>query len=397
MDARRCRRRSTSSSGSRRSDVRAFVHPVAQMKAAAERRRARARRAAQRPGVIWRERRATSGYRPTAPGTDVAWNRDTRNAWPKQLGSRSPRRGDRGCRRTASASADIRPRDDDTRTTPQQTKRLRSGSTARPSVQCGRGRDDPAKLDARALRADFPIFEQQIHGKPLAFLDSAASSQKPRQVLDAMTHFYETSYANVHRGVYELAERATEALEHARGAVPRVRQRAVGARDHLHRATRPRRSTSSPTRGGSTTSAPATSSSSPSSSTTRTSSRGSTSRSKTGAEFRMIPVDDRRRARPRPCSTRSRGDGNVKVVADEPRLELARHDQPGREARRVGARARRDQRRRRRAGRAAPAHRRAGARRRLRRDLAATRCCGPSGVGVALGHARAARRRWSRS
>jgi cysteine desulfurase/selenocysteine lyase len=72
------------------------------------------------------------------------------------------------------------------------------------------------KLDARKLRADFPIFERTVHGKPLAFLDSAASSQKPRQVLDAMTSFYETSYANVHRGVYELAERATEALEGAR-------------------------------------------------------------------------------------------------------------------------------------------------------------------------------------
>jgi cysteine desulfurase/selenocysteine lyase len=72
------------------------------------------------------------------------------------------------------------------------------------------------KLDAPKLRADFPIFEQTFHGRPLAFLDSAASSQKPRQVLDAMTHFYETSYANVHRGVYELAERATAALEGAR-------------------------------------------------------------------------------------------------------------------------------------------------------------------------------------
>ena len=71
-------------------------------------------------------------------------------------------------------------------------------------------------LDALRLRADFPIFEQTFHGKPLTFLDSAASSQKPRQVLDAMTRFYETSYANVHRGVYELAERATEGLEHAR-------------------------------------------------------------------------------------------------------------------------------------------------------------------------------------
>jgi cysteine desulfurase/selenocysteine lyase len=72
------------------------------------------------------------------------------------------------------------------------------------------------KLDARKLRADFPIFEQEIHGKPLAYLDSAASSQKPRFVLEAMTRFYETSYANIHRGVYDLGERATEAYEGAR-------------------------------------------------------------------------------------------------------------------------------------------------------------------------------------
>ena len=72
------------------------------------------------------------------------------------------------------------------------------------------------KLDAQKLRADFPIFEHPIHGKPLAYLDSAASSQKPRQVLDAMTEFYETSYANIHRGVYDLGERATEAYEGAR-------------------------------------------------------------------------------------------------------------------------------------------------------------------------------------
>ncbi len=71
-------------------------------------------------------------------------------------------------------------------------------------------------LDAQKLRADFPIFEQKIHGKPLAYLDSAASSQKPRQVLDVLREFYETSYANVHRGVYVLSERATEAYEGAR-------------------------------------------------------------------------------------------------------------------------------------------------------------------------------------
>src|SRR5690348_16788885 len=75
------------------------------------------------------------------------------------------------------------------------------------------------KLDARRLRADFPIFEQRFHGKSLAFLDSAASSQKPRQMLEAMNAFYETSYANVHRGVYQLAELATAGLEGAREKV----------------------------------------------------------------------------------------------------------------------------------------------------------------------------------
>ncbi len=75
------------------------------------------------------------------------------------------------------------------------------------------------KLDARTLRRDFPIFEQEINGKPLAYLDSANTSQKPRQVLDAMTEFYETSYANVHRAVHLLAERATSGLEGAREKV----------------------------------------------------------------------------------------------------------------------------------------------------------------------------------
>ena len=73
------------------------------------------------------------------------------------------------------------------------------------------------KLDAHRLRADFPIFEQEFNGHPLSYLDSAATSQKPRQVLDAMTRFYETSYANVHRGVYTLSERSTAAFEGARG------------------------------------------------------------------------------------------------------------------------------------------------------------------------------------
>ncbi len=71
-------------------------------------------------------------------------------------------------------------------------------------------------LDARRLREDFPVFDRTFCGKSLAYLDSANSSQKPRQVLDAMRRFYESSYANVHRAVYELGERSTAGYEGAR-------------------------------------------------------------------------------------------------------------------------------------------------------------------------------------
>ena len=74
-------------------------------------------------------------------------------------------------------------------------------------------------LDTGRLRADFPFLEEVVGGKPLAYLDSASSTQKPRQVLDRMRAFYEHEYANVHRGVYRLAERATEGYESARRTV----------------------------------------------------------------------------------------------------------------------------------------------------------------------------------
>jgi len=76
-----------------------------------------------------------------------------------------------------------------------------------------------AKLDARKLREDFPAFEHPMHEKPLAYLDSASSSQKPRSVLDTVREFYETSYANVHRGVYERGEIADARYEGAREKV----------------------------------------------------------------------------------------------------------------------------------------------------------------------------------
>jgi cysteine desulfurase/selenocysteine lyase len=75
-------------------------------------------------------------------------------------------------------------------------------------------------LDIKAIRADFPALDQDVHpGKRLVFLDSAASSQKPRQVIDAMSAYYATSHANVHRGIHVLSERATAAYEGARDKV----------------------------------------------------------------------------------------------------------------------------------------------------------------------------------
>jgi len=71
-------------------------------------------------------------------------------------------------------------------------------------------------LDTAVIKKDFPILHQQVGERPLVFLDSAASSQKPQSVLDAMQHYYETTHANVHRGVYAIAERATAMFEEAR-------------------------------------------------------------------------------------------------------------------------------------------------------------------------------------
>ncbi|MDJ0788015.1 MAG: cysteine desulfurase [Myxococcota bacterium] len=71
-------------------------------------------------------------------------------------------------------------------------------------------------FDVERIRKEFPVLDQEIHGKPLAFLDSAASSQKPRAVIDAISALYSRDYANIHRGVYELSQRATRAFEASR-------------------------------------------------------------------------------------------------------------------------------------------------------------------------------------
>jgi len=76
-------------------------------------------------------------------------------------------------------------------------------------------------FDVAAIRRDFPILDQQINGKPLVYLDNAASSQRPQQVIDAISYYYEHDHANVHRGVHTLSQRATDAFEGAREAVRR--------------------------------------------------------------------------------------------------------------------------------------------------------------------------------
>jgi cysteine desulfurase/selenocysteine lyase len=70
--------------------------------------------------------------------------------------------------------------------------------------------------DWASLRKDFPILDQQVHGKPLIYFDNAATSQKPRAVIDALVHYYEHDNANVHRGIHELSNRATAGYEAAR-------------------------------------------------------------------------------------------------------------------------------------------------------------------------------------
>ena len=88
-------------------------------------------------------------------------------------------------------------------------------------------RSPTATLDAATLAKDFPLLTREIHGRPITYLDSAASSQRPTAVLDAMRNYDETTHANVHRGVYTIAEEATRRFEAARTNVGRF----IGAPD----------------------------------------------------------------------------------------------------------------------------------------------------------------------
>ena len=74
-------------------------------------------------------------------------------------------------------------------------------------------------FDVRSIRADFPILAQRVHGKPLVYLDNAATSQKPQLVIDTLQRYYSEENANIHRGVHYLSEKATQEYEDARAKV----------------------------------------------------------------------------------------------------------------------------------------------------------------------------------
>jgi cysteine desulfurase/selenocysteine lyase len=77
-------------------------------------------------------------------------------------------------------------------------------------------------IDFAALRKEFPILDQEVHGKPLVYLDNAATTQKPKAVIDAIVHYYGQINSNVHRGVHTLSQRATDAFEATRGKLQRL-------------------------------------------------------------------------------------------------------------------------------------------------------------------------------
>ena len=80
-------------------------------------------------------------------------------------------------------------------------------------------RREKTQFDVERVRRDFPILDREVRGRPLVYLDNAATTQKPRPVLEALARYYASENANIHRGVYALSQQATDAYEGARGKV----------------------------------------------------------------------------------------------------------------------------------------------------------------------------------
>ena len=83
----------------------------------------------------------------------------------------------------------------------------------------GASKSAVATFDVESVRADFPVLQREVHGKPLVYLDTAASAQRPLAVIEAVEGFYRNYNANIHRGVHTLSQEATEAHEQARAKI----------------------------------------------------------------------------------------------------------------------------------------------------------------------------------
>src|ERR1700722_12470210 len=105
-----------------------------------------------------------------------------------------------------------------------------TGTEAGTNANASTSAPTPAPLNVEALRKDFPLLARRVNGRPIVYLDAAASALQPTAVIDAMSRYYETTHANVHRGVYATAEEATALYERAR----LVSGRFVGAPDAAH-------------------------------------------------------------------------------------------------------------------------------------------------------------------
>ena len=128
--------------------------------------------------------------------------------------------------------------------------------------------DDHEVFDVNAIRADFPILQETVNGKPLIWFDNAATTQKPQVVIDRLSHFYAHENSNIHRAAHELAARATDAYEEARDTVAALHRRRRRPNRSSSCAAPPKPSTWWPMPGAANTWSPATRSSSPTWSTT---------------------------------------------------------------------------------------------------------------------------------
>ena len=124
-----------------------------------------------------------------------------------------------------------------------------SGATLSPqdaAVATAIGDNSIASYDVEAVRKDFPILSQEVYGKPLVYLDNAASAQKPAVVINAMRESMETYYSNVHRGLHRLSQLSTDAFEEAREKVASFINAETRATRSSSCAARPKLSTWSP-------------------------------------------------------------------------------------------------------------------------------------------------------